>query len=143
DAPNAKWGEYLQIGAKAFGWDKRHPTGDPTPGPIKTGFGCSVHQWGGGGRGTQAHCDINADGTVVVKCGTQDLGTGTRTVVAVVAADTFSIPVSNVKPEIGDTMYPASGGSGGSTTAAGISPAIRIATVNALDALKEKVAGPL
>ncbi|PYR57244.1 MAG: xanthine dehydrogenase family protein molybdopterin-binding subunit [Acidobacteria bacterium] len=141
DAPNAKWGEYLQIGAKAFGWDKRHPTGDPTPGPIKTGFGCSVHQWGGGGRGTQAHCDINADGSVVVKCGTQDLGTGTRTVVAVVAAETLGLPVSAIKPEIGDTMYPFSGGSGGSTQTASVSPAIRIATFKALDALCAKV-GP-
>ena len=41
------------------------PTGDPTPGPIKTGIGCSAHQWGGGGRGSQAHCDITSDGSVV------------------------------------------------------------------------------
>jgi xanthine dehydrogenase YagR molybdenum-binding subunit len=141
DAPNAKWGEYYQIGSKAFGWDKRHPTGDPTAGPIKTGFGCSAHQWGGGGRGTQAHCDINADGTVVVKCGTQDLGTGTRTVVAVVAAETLGLPVSAIKAEIGDTNFPFSGGSGGSTQTASVSPAIRIATFKALDALCAKV-GP-
>jgi xanthine dehydrogenase YagR molybdenum-binding subunit len=140
-APNAKWGEYFQIGAKEFGWDKRHPTGDPTPGPIKTGFGTSAHRWGGGGRGSKAHCDIASDGSVVVKCGTQDLGTGTRTLVAVVAAETLGLPVSAVKPEIGDTMYPVSGGSGGSTTAASVSPAIRLTTGKALDALCEKV-GP-
>src|SRR5204862_5067746 len=115
----------LQMGAKAFGWDKRHPTGDPTPGPIKTGFGCSVHQWGGGGRGTQAHCDINADGTVVVKCGTQDLGTGTRTVVAVVAAETLGLPVSAIKTEIGYTMSPFCSGSGVSTPTSSVSPAAR------------------
>ncbi|MDP9324102.1 MAG: molybdopterin-dependent oxidoreductase, partial [Acidobacteriota bacterium] len=61
--------------------------------------------------------------------------------VAVIAADTFGLPPSAIRPEIGDTMYPIGGGSGGSTTAAGVSPAVRIATVNALDALKEKV-GP-
>ena len=38
-APNAMWAEYFERGAKAFGWDKRHPTGDPAPGPIKTGMG--------------------------------------------------------------------------------------------------------
>ena len=38
-APNAMWAEYFARGAKAFGWDKRHATGDPTPGPIKTGMG--------------------------------------------------------------------------------------------------------
>jgi len=143
EAPNAMWGSYLRLGAKEFGWDKRHPTGDPAPGPIKTGMGVAINTWGGGGNQGRAHVEISSDGTVVVRCGTQDLGTGTRTLVAVVAADTFGIPVSNIKPEIGDTVYPASGGSGGSTTAAGISPAIRIASGNALDALKEKVAGPL
>ena len=71
-----------QVGAKAFGWEKRHATGDPRPGPIKNGFGVSAHQWGGGGRGGRAHVDITSDGSVVMKVGTQDLGTGTRTMVA-------------------------------------------------------------
>ena len=35
-APDAMWREYYQMGAERFGWDRRHPTGDPTPGPIKT-----------------------------------------------------------------------------------------------------------
>jgi xanthine dehydrogenase YagR molybdenum-binding subunit len=88
-APNAMWIEYFRRGAQQFGWDKRHPTGDPTPGPIKTGMGVSAHLWGGGGRGSQAHVDIMSDGSVVVKCGTQDLGTGTRALVAVVAAESL------------------------------------------------------
>jgi xanthine dehydrogenase YagR molybdenum-binding subunit len=143
DRPNAKWRAYLPEAAKLFGWDKRHPTGDSTPGPIKSGYGCSVHQWGGGGRGTQAHVDIANDGSVVVKCGTQDLGTGTRTVVAIVAAETLGLPVSAAKPEIGDTQYPFSGGSGGSTQTASVSPAIRNAAGAALDQLFEKVAPTL
>jgi len=139
-APNAAWGEYFEIGAKAFGWDKRHPTGDPTPGPIKTGFGTSAHRWGGGGRGSKAQCDISSDGSVVMKCGTQDLGTGTRTLVAIVTAETLGLPVSAVHPEIGDSIYPLSGGSGGSTTAASMTPAIRLTAGKALDALAAKVA---
>ena len=142
-APNAMWAEYFERGAKAFGWDKRHPTGDPAAGPIKTGMGVSAHRWGGGGRGTQAHVDITSDGSVVVKCGTQDIGTGTRTIVAMVAAETLGLPVSAVKAEIGDTTLPFSGGSGGSTTAASVSPAIRVTSVNALDALFAKVAPTL
>ena len=52
---------------------KRHPTGDPTPGPIKTGMGVAINTWGGGGRGpSQAHCEIASDGSVVVRVGTQD-----------------------------------------------------------------------
>jgi xanthine dehydrogenase YagR molybdenum-binding subunit len=139
-APNAMWGDYFQMGAKAFGWEKRHPTSDSTPGPIKTGMGVSAHRWGGAGRGSQAHCDIMADGSVVVKCGTQDIGTGTRTLVTMVAAETLGLPISAVKAEIGDSIYPFSGGSGGSTTAASVSPAIRTTVGKALDALFEKVA---
>jgi xanthine dehydrogenase YagR molybdenum-binding subunit len=142
-APNAAWGDYFTQGAKAFGWEKRHATGDPTPGPIKNGFGVSAHQWGGGGRGGRAHCDITSDGSVVMKVGTQDLGTGTRTIVAVLAAETLGLPVSAVKPEIGDTMYPVCGASGGSTTAASISPAIRIAAGKALDQVFAKAAPQL
>src|SRR4051794_2002661 len=140
-APNAMWGDYLKQGATEFGWDKRHPTGDKTPGPIKTGMGVAINTWGGGGRGpSAARVEISSDGGVVVRVGTQDLGTGTRTLVAIVTAESLGLPVSAVKPEIGDTMFPISGGSGGSTTSAAVSPAVRIAAINALDALKEKVA---
>jgi xanthine dehydrogenase YagR molybdenum-binding subunit len=142
-APNAQWIKYFQEGAKRFGWDKRHATGDPAPGPIKTGMGVSAHLWGGAGRGSTAHVDVHNDGSVVVKCGTQDIGTGTRTLVAIVAAETFGLPVSAIKPEIGDTVDPFSGGSGGSTTAASVTPAIRVTCLDALDQLFSKVAPTL
>jgi xanthine dehydrogenase YagR molybdenum-binding subunit len=137
------WGDYFRIGAKAFGWEKRHVTGDPRPGPIKNGYGVSAHRWGGGGRGGRAHCDIAPDGSVVMKVGTQDLGTGTRTMVAMLTAETLGLPVGAVTPEIGDTIYPVCGASGGSTTAASISPAIRIAAGKARDAVFAKVAPEL
>jgi xanthine dehydrogenase YagR molybdenum-binding subunit len=144
EAPNAMWGSYLREGAAEFGWDKRHPTGDKTAGPVKTGMGVSIHTWGGGGRGpAQAHCEIASDGGVVMRVGTQDLGTGTRTLVAVITADAFGLQPSQVKPEIGDTLYGVSPTSGGSTTAASVSPGIRVAAVKALDALKERVAASL
>jgi xanthine dehydrogenase YagR molybdenum-binding subunit len=137
------WAEYFERGAKAFGWEKRHPTGDQAAGPIKTGMGVSAHRWGGAGRGSKAHMDITSDGGVVIKCGTQDIGTGTRTIVTMVAAETLGLPVSAVKAEIGDTILPFSGGSGGSTTAASVTPAIRVTSINALDALCAKVAPTL
>jgi xanthine dehydrogenase YagR molybdenum-binding subunit len=144
EAPNAMWGAYLREGATAFGWAKRHPTGDPTPGPIKTGMGVAVGTWGGGGRGpAQAHCEIASDGSVIMRIGTQDLGTGTRTVVAIVTAESLGLQASQITPEIGDTMFGVAPGSGGSTTAGSIGPAIRIASIKALDALKEKVAPTL
>jgi xanthine dehydrogenase YagR molybdenum-binding subunit len=144
EAPNAMQRAYLREGADAFGWSKRHATGDSTPGSIKTGMGCAIGTWGGGGRGPSlAHCEIASDGTVVMRLGTQDLGTGTRTMVAIVTADALGLQPSQVTPEIGDTQFGVSGGSGGSTTAASTSPGMRIAALKALDQLKEKVAPAL
>jgi xanthine dehydrogenase YagR molybdenum-binding subunit len=143
-APNAMWRSYLQEGATEFGWSRRHPTGEKTSSPVKSGMGVSINTWGGGGRGpAPAHCEIASDGGVVMRVGTQDLGTGTRTLVAVITADSLGLQPNQVRPEIGDTLYGVSPLSGGSTTAASISPGIRVAAVKALDALKEKVAPTL
>jgi xanthine dehydrogenase YagR molybdenum-binding subunit len=143
EAPDAMWRQYFPKAAEQFGWNKRHPTGDPTPGPIKRGMGCAANRWGGGGRGTKAHVDILPDGGVVVRCGTQDLGTGARTIVTMVAAETLGLPYTAVRAEIGDSAYPFSGGSGGSTTTASVTPAIRVTAGKAFDALAARVAPSL
>ncbi len=143
EAPNAMWRNYFPVAAESFGWSKRHVTGDPTPGPIKRGMGCAANRWGGGGQGTKAHCEINPDGSVVMRCGTQDIGVGTKTIVTMITAETLGIPMELVRAEIGDSNYPFSGGSGGSTTAPGVSPAIRVTSGKALDELKAKVAPSL
>jgi xanthine dehydrogenase YagR molybdenum-binding subunit len=144
EGPNAMWRSYLREGAEAFGWSKRHQTGDTTSGSIKTGMGVAICTWGGGGRGpSPTQCEIASDGSVIIRVGTQDIGTGQRTVVAMVAADALGLQTSQVTPEIGDTQLGVSGGSGGSTTAASTTPAIRIAALKALEALKEKVAPAL
>jgi xanthine dehydrogenase YagR molybdenum-binding subunit len=140
EAPNAMWRKYFPVAAEMIGWSRRHPTGDSAKGPLKRGMGCAANQWGGGGRGTKAHCEIHADGSVVMRCGTQDIGVGTRTHVMAVTAETLGLPLNAVKAEIGDSKYPFSGGSGGSTTSASVSPAIRITSGKALDALKARVA---
>ena len=144
EAPNAMWRSYLREGAEAFGWSKRHPTGDPAPGSIKTGMGVAICTWGGGGRApAPAHCEIAADGSVIMRVGTQDIGTGQRTLVAMVTADALGLQPSQVTPQIGDTEHGVSPGSGGSTTASSTTPGIRIAALKALEALKEKVAPAL
>jgi xanthine dehydrogenase YagR molybdenum-binding subunit len=144
EGPNAMWRAYLREGADAFGWSRRHPTGDPSTGSIKTGMGVAIGTWGGGGRGpARAHCEIASDGSVVVRIGTQDIGTGTRTVVAIVAADALGLQPAQITPQIGDTEYGVAPGSGGSTTAASISPGVRIASLKALELLKEKIAPAL
>ena len=144
EAPNAMWTKYFPMAAEKIGWSKRHKTGDPTPGPIKRGLGCAANRWGGAGNPkTQAHCDVFADGSVVMKIGTQDIGTGTRTVVGVITAETFGLPLEAVKVEIGDSNHPFAPGSGGSVTVGSISPPVRHAAENALAALAAKVAPAL
>jgi xanthine dehydrogenase YagR molybdenum-binding subunit len=75
--------------------------------------------------------------------GTQDLGTGTRTTIVIVAAETLGIPIEAINLYIGDTLYPPSGGSGGSTTPGGVSSSTRRAAVDAREALFAKVATAL
>jgi xanthine dehydrogenase YagR molybdenum-binding subunit len=113
-----------KLGAERFGWKEKYKKPGSSPGPIKTGVGCAGSTWGGGGRGTQAEAQVNPDGTVEIRCGTQDIGTGTKTFIAVVAADLLGLKPEQIAVHIGDTRFPHSGGSGGSTTAASVSPAI-------------------
>ena len=141
---NRQWYKYFPIGAEKIGWAKRHPTGDQASGPIKRGMGCAGNQWAGAGsRATRANCQILPDGSVLARIGTQDIGTGTRTLVAIVAAETMGLPLTGVKAEIGDTNYPFAPGSGGSVTVASVTATMRIACENARDELFAKVAPAL
>lgn len=134
----------LQKAAELSDWKKLwHPRGDSGKGPVKRGLGIGVNTWGGAGHDSTARCTIHPDGTVEVELGSQDLGTGTRTVIAAVAAETLGLKVTDVRVKIGDTNYPPSGTSGGSTTVGGVSSSTRKATVNALDKLFAELAGPL
>ncbi len=115
----------------------------PLPGLVKTGVGCGGATWGGGGdRGARAEAQINPDGSVEVRCGTQDLGTGTRTLIALVAADTFGLTPNQIQVEIGDTRFPYGNNSGGSTTAASVCPAAYDACTKALAELQKQTGVP-
>jgi xanthine dehydrogenase YagR molybdenum-binding subunit len=136
--------EEFAIADEMMGWKKNwHQRGDKTPGNIKRGLGLSMHTWGG--RGHNSNCDftIHPDGSVEIKMGTQDLGTGARTIITIVAADTLGIPMENVNLLYGNNRYPQSGGSGGSTTSGGVTASTRRGAVNARDALFAKVAPSL
>jgi len=134
----------LEKGAELIGWRKKwHPRGDTTPGPIKRGLGLSIHTWGGRGHNSNASVVIEPDGSVKVFIATQDLGTGTRTAIAIVAAETLALPVEAIQVNIGDNQYPPSEASGGSTTIGGVSSSTRRASVDALNQLLAKVAPAL
>ena len=144
EAPDAMWGSRFKVGAEKIGWSKRHPDGDPTPGPIKRGLGCAANRWSGGGsQQTRGQGEIFPDGGVVMRIGTQDIGTGTRTVIEIITAETFGLTLDQVVAEIGDTRYPWAPGSGGSVTVGSVGPMARITAEKALAALVEKVAPSL
>ena len=141
--PNVYRDEF-PIAAELIGWkEKWRPRGQNISGNMARGLGMSMHTWGG--RGHHSDCDLTIypDGSVDIKMGTQDIGTGTRTCIAVVAADALGLKVENIKLYIGDTQYPPSGGSGGSTTPGGVSSSTRRAVVDARDALFAKAASAL
>lgn len=138
------YAEEFAIASDLMGWKgKWHPRGQNISGNIARGQGLSIHTWGGRGHASDCDLTIYPDGSVGIKMGTQDIGTGTRTTILVVAADTLGLPVEAIKLEIGDTLYPPSGGSGGSTTPGGVSSSTRRAAVDARDALFAKVAPSL
>ncbi|HVT58724.1 MAG TPA: xanthine dehydrogenase family protein molybdopterin-binding subunit [Thermoanaerobaculia bacterium] len=137
------FGEELVVAERLMDWKARwrpRGAGGSTPGTVRRGLGLALQVWGG--RGHASHCDVTVypDGGVEAKLSTQDLGTGTRTVVAIVLAETFGLPLEAVKVRIGDSRLPASGGSGGSTTVGGVSSSTRRAALNALDLVFAKVA---
>ncbi|MGA2904915.1 MAG: xanthine dehydrogenase family protein molybdopterin-binding subunit [Candidatus Korobacteraceae bacterium] len=134
----------LPIAAGLMEWKQNwHPRGDKSAGPVKRGLGLSIHTWGGRGHNSDCDLTIHPDGSVEIKMATQDLGTGCRTIITIVAADTLGIPMQNIKLLIGDSRYPVSGASGGSTTSGGVTSSTRRAAVDARNQLFAKVAPAL
>ncbi len=134
----------LEKGAELIEWKKNwRPRGESGNGSIKRGLGVAISTWGGAGHASKCRTEIHADASVEVKLASQDLGTATRTMIAMIAAETFGLPVSAIKVQIGDSSYPNSGGSGGSTTIGGVTSSTRKSTVNALDKLFQLVSDTL
>ncbi len=117
--------------------------GQGSKGAVKRGLGIGFNAWAGMGHNSQCRAIIHADGSVEIEIGTQDLGTGTRTIITQVAAETFGLPVGAVGLTIGSNQLPPDSASGGSTTVGGVSASTRKASVNALAKLYEAAAPAL
>jgi xanthine dehydrogenase YagR molybdenum-binding subunit len=120
-------------GMKRFGW---HSTIHPLPSTItrvRRGRGVAAQTWPtGGGPPSYAHVRINSDGSVDVLAGTQDLGTGSRTILAQIAAEALGARFETVRAVIGDTeRLPYTGNSWGSMTTPSVGPAVRMAAEDA------------
>ncbi|MDE3112061.1 MAG: xanthine dehydrogenase family protein molybdopterin-binding subunit [Chloroflexota bacterium] len=133
------------IGAAEIGWSRRKRGGlrGSAPG-LRRGLGMASQLWSGGGTPpAYATVHLNPDGTAVVRIGTQDIGTGTRTVLAQVCAEELGIDVRDVRVEIGDTDSTYAPISAGSLTVASITPAVRLAAKDAREQLLDVAAGVL
>jgi xanthine dehydrogenase YagR molybdenum-binding subunit len=100
-----------QQGADAFGWSRRSP--EPRSmrdGNVLLGWGMATSTYPTHRMPASARVRVGANGTALVQVGTQDLGTGTYTVMSQIAADTLGMP-SAIQFELGDSISRASGGS--------------------------------
>jgi xanthine dehydrogenase YagR molybdenum-binding subunit len=124
-------------------WRNRRPAGSDA-GPIKRGMGIAQSVWYRFvSMNSSCEVRVSRDGSVELLSAVQDLGTGTKTMLAVVVAEEFGIPPSSVVIRIGDTRYPIGPDSGGSVTTGSISPAARNAAYQAKQKLFAAVASKL
>jgi xanthine dehydrogenase YagR molybdenum-binding subunit len=112
---------------------------------FRRGRGMASLIWSaGGGPPAYATVRLNPDGTVDVLAGSQDLGTGSRTVLAQIAAEAIGARIGDVRTVLGDTeRLPYTGNSWGSMTTASVGPAVRVAALEARARLLEAAAGLL
>ncbi|MBB6144687.1 xanthine dehydrogenase YagR molybdenum-binding subunit [Silvibacterium bohemicum] len=117
--------ECLQIGAEKFGWSNRTPAiGSMRKGDAILGWGMACASWGASRGVSETAVSLRSDGTVRVSSGTQDIGTGTYTVMAQIASDKTGIPIKNIEVVLGDSSLPPGPTSGGSTATATILPSV-------------------
>lgn len=133
--------EQVRRGAELIGWERWKPRGQAGDGPVKRGLGMALHQWGGGGaQDKQVACIVNPDGSVELRSATQDIGTGARTILAIIAAEVFGLEVGRIRSNIGDSTFPPGQSSGGSTTSPSMAPPCFDAAVKARDELFRRIA---
>ncbi|MGI8509690.1 MAG: xanthine dehydrogenase family protein molybdopterin-binding subunit, partial [Gemmatimonadaceae bacterium] len=114
--------------SERFGWSRRTPqVGSMRDGNALVGWGMGTASYPTHRSPASAVARILPDGSGWVRAGSQDIGTGTYTVMTQVAADALGLPPNRVLFELGDTNMPRTPGSGGSQTAASVGSAVQAA----------------
>jgi xanthine dehydrogenase YagR molybdenum-binding subunit len=130
--------ECYRQAAEAFGWSKRNPAPrSMRDGTELVGWGMASGVWDAMQQEAAARIVLTANGHAEVACATSDIGTGTYTIMAQVAADLLGLPIDNVSIKLGDSSLPKSPVEGGSWIAASVSHAIQ----NAADAVRKELLG--
>ena len=132
------YAECLTLGAERFGWSLRSPAvGSMRKGDAILGWGMGGCSWIAARFAAEARVELHANGSARVAIGTQDIGTGTYTVLAQLVAETTGIPIERITVELGDTRLPPGPTSGGSMVTASVIPAVleaaRAAMKSAID----------
>ena len=128
--------ECLNLGVEKFGWSKR----DPAVGAMKRdglilGWGMAGAAWIAGAFAAEASLELRDDGTVRVACATQDIGTGTYTILAQLASQKTGVPLDKIDVELGDSSLPDGPISGGSLATSSVIPAVFGAANQAITSL--------
>jgi xanthine dehydrogenase YagR molybdenum-binding subunit len=133
--------ECLKTGAERFGWSKRTPeVGSMKRDGLTLGWGVAGCSWIAQRIPCTATVALRDDGTARVACGTQDIGTGTYTVLALIVAERLGLPIEKVEVVLGDTSLPMGPVSGGSMVTGSVIPAVLEATEKAIETLVSNAA---
>jgi xanthine dehydrogenase YagR molybdenum-binding subunit len=117
--------ECYKIGAEKFGWKDRNPAiGSMKKNGLVLGWGTAGAGWIAERVPAEVIVELKDDGTIRVACGTQDIGTGTYTVVGQMVAEEFQVSLDRVLVEIGDSALPPGPFSGGSMATGSLVPAV-------------------
>jgi len=130
--------ECLTVGAEKFGWAQRNPkVGSMKRDGLTLGWGMAGGSWIAYRFACELTIDLKHDGTARVTCGTQDIGTGTYTVLAQMISAKTGVSVGKVDVVLGDSMYPEGPTSGGSMATASLVPAVEDAMTKIVKKLCE------
>jgi xanthine dehydrogenase YagR molybdenum-binding subunit len=128
--------ECYETGAQRFGWTRRTTAlRSMREGNTLIGLGMASATYPANRSEASALARIMPDGSALVASGTQDLGTGTYTVMTQVASDALGFPPERIQFALGDSALPRAPGSGGSQSAASVAPAVQAAGQQVRDKL--------
>jgi xanthine dehydrogenase YagR molybdenum-binding subunit len=129
--------ECFELGAEKFGWSKRNPAvGSMKRDGLTLGWGMAGCSWVAARFGAAANVQLRDDGTCRVASATQDIGTGTYTILAQLASQRTGLPLNRVEVALGDTSLPPGPLSGGSIATGSLVPAVFAAADQAIGSLK-------
>lgn len=133
--------ECFEVGAKKFGWDKRNPVvGSMQRDGKILGWGLAGACWVALRLPCTAKVEFCSDGKVCVRCGTQDIGTGTYTIFAQALHEKTGVPLDRIEVILGDSSLPDGPMSGGSMVTGSVLNAIANATEIAIKRLQQVAA---